>query len=109
MTRLSRELISLNQRPIPGAHVFPVNDCLTELQITLQQDSNILHCTVCIPSDYPISPPLVLLAAPLPHPNVIPRSNTNRYNATATDHAFEVCLDILSSPTKGTQAYSCWS
>jgi hypothetical protein len=86
-TRLQTELMQLMMSATPGISAFPQEGNLTRWTGTINgpegtpYEGLTFKLSLEFPSNYPMSPPLVLFTTPMFHPNV--------------DMAGRICLDIL--------------
>jgi ubiquitin-protein ligase len=96
--RLLRDLQELQRDPLPTINALPIDGNLLEWHANLAPPPGtseylVLHILLEFPSDYPSSPPVVSLATPIPHPNVL-NCEFNEMSVTGMPRNF-MCLDML--------------
>ena len=96
--RLLRDLQELQRDPLPTINALPIDGNLLEWHANLAPPPGtseylVLHILLEFPSDYPSSPPVVSLATPIPHPNVL-NCEFNAERVTGMPRNF-LCVDML--------------
>ena len=99
--RLLRDLADCQRDPLPTINAAPLDANIMEWHCNLTAPPGsvyagiVLHLVLEFPDDYPLSPPVVSLCTPIPHPNVL----NNMFNDEVVRGmpANFLCIDLLQN------------